>query len=409
MSIPWQRYADDHARTVDTMTAALLFPAFLFGSEVHVPGAEQPDVVGPTIALAAVSCAAIFWQRSRPRTVVAVTTACAAVASALGILFTPLLLGPLMLALHRVALATDRRTARRCLLSALAVLVTTALLLDPLHHPWPLDTLSPAAWLLLPVAVGNASRLRGAYLEAVQARAEYAERSREEEARHRVAEERMRIARELHDVVAHHLALANAQAGTAAHLARTHPAQVEKILTDLAGTTSSALREMKATVGLLRRADDPDAPLAPSPGLGQLPELTETFESAGLTVHVTTEGDARPLTPGVDLTAYRIVQEALTNVTKHARVQAAHVRLRFRADHLTITVTDDGTSTTATAPAPGHGFGLIGMRERARSVGGALKAGHRLEGGFEVTTRLPLYPCAPDHEATASDHEERTP
>ncbi|MCX4703540.1 sensor histidine kinase [Streptomyces sp. NBC_01352] len=403
MSFPLQRYADDHVRTVDTMTAALLFAAFLFGSEISVPGTRRPDAMGATIALAAVSAAALLWQRSRPRAAVAVTALGAAGAATLGHLLTPLLLGPLMLALYRLAVASDRRTAHLSFLAALALLVAAALLLDPLDHPWQLDTLSPAACLLLPVAAGNATRLRGAYLEAVQARAEYAERSREEEARHRVAEERMRIARELHDVVAHHLALANAQAGTAAHLSHTHPAQARRILTDLTGTTSSALREMKATVTLLRQADDPHAPLAPSPGLGQLTELTDGFGSAGLAVHVSTEGRPRPLSPGVDLTAYRIVQEALTNVAKHAFAEAARVRLRYGEDQLTITVTDDGTGrATAGAPEPGHGFGLIGMRERARSVGGALQAGHRQGGGFEVTTRLPLHPTAPHHQ-------ERTP
>jgi signal transduction histidine kinase len=394
MSIPWQRYADDHARTVDTMTSALLFVAFLLGSEFRMPGTHPPDSTGLTIVLAAVSCGALFWQRSHPRTVVTVTALGAVGAGALGHLLTPLVLAPVMLALFRLAVATSRSTTRLFFLATLALVVTTAFVVDPNDHPWPLKTLGPAAWLLLPVAAGTAVRIRGAYLEAVQARAEYAERSREEEARHRVAEERMRIARELHDVVAHHLALANAQAGTAAHLARTHPEQVQKILTDLAGTTSSALREMKATVGLLRQRDDPDAPLAPAPGLGQLTELTDTFKSTGLTVRVVTEGPSRPLTPGVDLTAYRIVQEALTNVTKHAAAEAAHVHLHYGDDQLTITVTDDGTSTAPAAPAPGHGFGLIGMRERANSVGGALRAGHRLEGGYEVTTRLPLYPAA---------------
>ncbi|MFD3505466.1 sensor histidine kinase [Streptomyces sp. NPDC058678] len=407
MSSPLQRYADDHVRTVDTMSAALLFAAFLFGTEISVPGSGRPDAVGPTIALAAVSAAALLRQRGRPRATVAVTALCAAGAAALGHLLTPLLLGPLMLALYRLAVARDRRTARAFFCAALTLLVTSALFLDPLDHPWQLDTLSPAACLLLPVAAGNATRLRGAYLEAVQARAEYAERSREEEARHRVAEERMRIARELHDVVAHHLALANAQAGTAAHLSRTHPAQSRRILTDLAGTTSSALREMKATGGLLRQADDPAAPTAPSPGLGRLSELTAAFGSAGLVVHVSTEGAPRPLSPGVDLTAYRIVQEALTNVAKHASAEAARVRLRYGQNQLTITVTDNGTGGafggTATTPtSSGHGLGLIGMRERARSVGGALQAGHRLEGGFEVTTRLPLHP-------TTVEHEERTP
>jgi signal transduction histidine kinase len=281
-----------------------------------------------------------------------------------------------MLALYRLAVLTHRRTARRYFLASVVLVVTTATVVDAVHHPWPFKTVGPAAWLLLPVVAGNAVRLRDAYLEAVRARAEYAERGREEAARHRVAEERMYIARELHDVVAHHLALAHAQAGTAAHLARTHPDHAQRILTELAGTTSSALREMKGTVGLLRRPDDPGAPLAPSPGLAQLAELTGTFASAGLTVTVTTEGEPRPLSPGVDLTAYRIVQEALTNVGKHATTRSARVWLRYSYDRLTVRVTDDGASAvTAAAPVPGHGFGPFGMRGRVRPAGGSLRAG----------------------------------
>lgn len=408
MCIPWQRYADDHTRTVDTMTAVLLFAAFLFGGEFTVPGAGRPDTAGPTIALGLLSCGTLLrWQRTRPGAVVAVTTGGAAAAIALGHLITPLLLGPLMLALYRLTVRAGRRSSRRHYCAALAVIVPTALLADPVaHHPWPMKTISPAVWLLFPVVTGNLVRLQRAYVDAVQARAEYAEQGREEEAHRRVVEERVRIARELHDVVAHHLTLANAQAGTAAHLARTHPDRAHGILDDLAGTTSSALRELKATVNLLRRADEGDAPLAPSPGLAQLAELTRTCAGAGLDVRVATEGTARPLTPGVDLTAYRIVQEALTNVTRHAGARTARVRLCFDRDRLTITVTDDGTAQTAgtagtgepAGPVPiedGRGFGLIGLRERAESVGGALRAGHRPEGGFRVTARLPLYPDTP--------------
>ncbi|MGW1624630.1 sensor histidine kinase [Streptomyces sp. NPDC002172] len=403
MSTPWQRYAEEHARTVDTMATVLMFASFLLGSEITMSTESRPNAVGLTIALAAVGCGALLWQRTRPRTVVAVSAAATAAAAGLGHLPTPLLLGGLMLALYRLAVDTDRPTARRFYFASLALVVTTAAVLAPPGVPWPLETISPAAWLLLPVVAGNAVRLQGAYLEAVHARAEYAERSREEEARHRVAEERMRIARELHDVVAHHLALANAQAGTAAHLSRTHPDQVHRILGELAGTTASALRELKATVSLLRQTGDPDLPLAPSPGLDRLAELTEAFGSAGLTVHVRVEGAPRPLTAGVDLTAYRIVQEALTNVTKHAAAEAAHVRIGWAQDSLTLTVTDDGTATAPPAPAPGRGFGLIGMRERAQSVGGAFAAGHRDGGGYEVTTRLPLYP------GTTEPEEQGTP
>ena len=408
MNDSWQRYADEHIRTVDTMSAVLLFAVFLFGSELGVPNGPRPDAVAPTIALAAVACTALFWQRGRPRTVVAVTAVAAAGASALGHLLTPLILGPLMLALYRLAVLTGRRTARRCLLASVVLVVATATVVDPVHHPWPFRTVGPAAWLLLPVVAGNAVRLRDAYLEAVQARAEYAERSREEEARHRVAEERMRIARELHDVVAHHLALAHVQAGTAAHLAPTHPGHVRKILTELAGTTSSALREMKSTVALLRRPDDPGTPLAPSPGLAQLTELTGAFASTGLTVTVTTEGEPHPLSPGVDLTAYRIVQEALTNVSKHASTRSAQVRLRYSYDRLTVTVTDDGTApVAATAPAPGQGFGRVGMRERARSIGGALQTGQRADEGDEGGA-MPVAAPAPTHGFALNGIRRRT-
>jgi signal transduction histidine kinase len=246
------------------------------------------------------------------------------------------------------------------------------------------------------------TRLRRAYLQAVQARAEHAERTREEEARLRVTEERMRIARELHDVVAHHMALANAQAGTAAHLALTRPEQTQKILNDLTGTTSSALRELKAALGLLRQDGEVagSGPLDPSPGLSRLPELVSACGSAGLKVTVDTEGEPQPLSPGVDLTAYRIVQEALTNVTKHATAEAARVLLTYAGSRLLITVSNDGPSKPQAAR--GRGFGVMGMRERALSIGGELCAGPRPQGGFEVTTALPLQPSVHLAEGTSA-------
>lgn len=415
-SLSLDRHLPRQRRAFDWLSVIVMFASALFGATLSPPGAEQPDHLGPAALLAGVSSLALLAHRTRPGVVVAVTTLCAAAASALGYLLNPLLMAPVLAALYWLALRTDRRTTRVYLFATVAVLVTTAVTAEPGHHPLILKTLGPTAWLLLPVVAGSASRLRGAYLDAVQARAEYAERTREEEARLRVAEERMRIARELHDVVAHHLALANAQAGTAAHLARTRPEQAEKILTDLTGTTASALRELKATVGLLRQSDDLDTSLQPAPGLARLPELTDACRAAGLEVSVTTEGESRPLSPGVDLTAYRIVQEALTNVTKHAATEAARVRLSYSGHRLTVTVTDDGSDATPAAPAAGRGFGLIGMRERAQSVGGVLQAGHRSEGGFEVTTELPLHLTTPDphphpHPAveTRSGPQDRTP
>ncbi|WP_020550326.1 sensor histidine kinase [Embleya scabrispora] len=326
----------------------------------------------------------------------------------LGYLPSPLLLAPVMAALYWLAALTDSRTTGVYGSVTLAVLVATSLAGAPLGDDFMLRTVGTVLWLMLPVSLGSRSRFRRAYLESVQARAAHAERTREEEARLRVAEERMHIARELHDAVAHHMAVAHAQAGTAAHLADTHPEQTRKILADLVGTTTSALLELRATVGVLRRTADPDAdPLEPTPSLDRLPELVAACESAGLTVTVTTDGQARPLSPGVDLTAYRIIQEALTNATKHAPDHTARVRLRYDSSHLLITVTNDGTANGgAVPPMPGGGYGLMGMRERAHSIGGDLRAGPRPEGGFEVAAALPFQAHTPADTPAGRRHEE---
>lgn len=388
MTLDWRQYAIDHPRLVEATFIALLCaasgPLSLYASRPYAEGLDWASA----IPLAVAASLALLWRRSHPRTVVVVTAVCAAAAAGVGYLLTPLLLAPVMAALYELAVRLPRRVALGYCLTVTAMIVPTALFGDRFDHPWPLTTINPIFCLILPVAAGSVTRLRHAYLQAVQARAEHAERTREEEARHRVAEERMRIARELHDVVAHHLALANAQAGTATYLARTNPGQAQHLLTELAGTTASALRELKATVGLLRQADDTESPLEPAPGLRHLPDLTAALTSAGLALDVAIEGEQQSLSPGVDLTAYRIVQEALTNVTRHAATPTARVRLAYGSDRLTITITND---TGPTAPAPnGHGFGLIGMRERAHSAGGHFEAGRRPEGGFAVTAELPI-------------------
>jgi signal transduction histidine kinase len=397
-----RRYADRlegfsqrHPFLIDLTMAATLMACATLGSALTLPGADTPDQDNVGVALMGVSCLALLRHRAHPRTALVITALCTIVAVTLGYLVTPLLLAPVMGGLYWLSTQTDRHTTRVYGLTTIGATTLAAVFADSMDHlSLLIRTIGPVFWLLLPLATGKATQVRRAYLKSVQARAEHAERTREEEARLRVAEERMRIARDLHDVVAHHLALANAQAGTAAHLTRVDPEQAHRILTDLTATTSSALRELKATVGVLRQPDDPEAPLAPTPGLHQLPDLVAACESAGLTVTMTTEGPPGPLDPGVDLTAYRIVQEALTNVSKHADADAARIRLAYRESHLTITVTDDGGGTASPASVFDNcrGFGLIGMRERAQSVGGALSAGHRPEGGFEVTTDLPLRP-----------------
>jgi signal transduction histidine kinase len=219
-----------------------------------------------------------------------------------------------------------------------------------------------------------------------------------------VDEERLRIARELHDLVAHQITLANAQAQVAVHVLDTRPEQTRKSLRELVETTGHALDELRATVGLLRQADDRErtadagGPDEPAPGLARLPTLLESFRRAGLEVTARQEGPARPLAPGLDLTVYRIVQEALTNVTKHAGSGAARVGLDWHPGRLVLTVADDGPRggpggrRLPVVPERPPGYGLIGMRERAAAVGGRLDAGRRPEGGFLVRAELPLPP-----------------
>jgi signal transduction histidine kinase len=397
-----EEFSARHVFLVDLAMVLALMGCTALGGTLTMPGADPPDHDKTATALMGVACLVLLKHRTHPRTAVVVAGTCTVAAVALGYLVTPLLLAPVMAALYWLAALTDRRSTRVHGLSALLAVTLAAVFSGSMNHvSLLLRTIGPIFWLMLPLAAGKMTQLRRAYLQSLQARAEHAERTREEEARLRVTEERVRIARELHDVVAHHMALANAQAGTAAHLALTSPEQSRKILTDLTGTTSSALRELKATLGLLRDDDAPGSSgLEPSPGLARLPELVSACESAGLEVTVTTEGEPQPLSPGVDLTAYRIVQEALTNVTKHATAEAAQVLLVYTGSRLLITVTNDGPSEPEAAR--GRGFGVMGMRERALSIGGELCAGPRPQGGFEVTTALPLQPSLHLAEGTTA-------
>lgn len=377
-----------HSPVRDVWLMALTIGTSVSGSALSEQWSFGAGRLLPAAILATVAGAILPWRHQRPRAVVAVTTLCAMGQGLLGMLVTPLLTAPLMAALYSVGAREDLATRRLSALLAGAGMAASGLATTIRSHEFLLTVVNPLAWALLPVAFGSYVQMRRAYHAA---RAEQAERAREEEASRRIIQERMRIARELHDVVAHHLALANAQASTAAHLARTDPAKAFEILGNLSGTTASALRELKATVSVLRQDPD-DAGLAPAPGLALLPELTAACATAGVDVAVAVEGLQEPLPPAVDLTAYRIVQEALTNATKHATTPAARVRLAYTPHHLTLTVRNEAGHHT---PA-GRGFGLTGMRERALSVGGTFHAGRRPDGGFEVACTLPLHHRDPD-------------
>ncbi len=383
-------YAERHPRLTDVCIVLALLGAAVLGANLIVPGESRPQDVWIAEAVTGIACLSLLKAREHPRVAVVVTTACAVATGSLGFLLTPLLLAPVMVALYWLAAGSSSRTTWAYGGIAAVLIVGTAVGVD-IDGTVVLRAVGPALWLLLPLAMGSRSRLRHAYLDAVRARAEHAERTREEEARLRVTEERMRIARDLHDVVAHHMAVANAQAGTAAHLFETDPELSKKILTELQATTSSVMLELRDTVGVLRQTGADTDDLEPAPGLDQLTDLLEVCSSAGLTVNLEIEGEPRDLSPGVDLTAYRIIQEALTNATKYSASAVASLRLRYSSTRITITVTNELRPDDESGPGD-HGYGIIGMRERAHAIGGELRVDDSSDVGFEVVTTLPLHP-----------------
>jgi signal transduction histidine kinase len=232
---------------------------------------------------------------------------------------------------------------------------------------------------------GSALRNRRLYMEQLEERAAAAERERDEESRRAVADERLRIAQDLHDVVAHSMGVIAVQAGVGAHVIDTDPAEAKKSLEAISHTSRVTLAEIRRMLGVLRA--DTGAAYAPAPGLADLERLVHDIAVAGLDVDLVVDGAATQVPPGVDFTAYRIVQEALTNVLKHAGPAHANVTIHYEPAALGIEVVDDGRGVNGHAQAGGHG--LIGMRERVGVYGGLFEAGPRVGGGFRIAVRLP--------------------
>ncbi len=442
-----------HPYAVDGLLALGAFLAILLSAAAAPHGHDvrphfgERDVHPLTVVLAGLACSALVLRRRSPMPVLCVT----GLVTVVGLITDPRVGEPsdghrapivaaAIIALYTVSNRTDRVTSVRVGAVTVAVLTAAAMLLG--GRPWyAQENLGILAWTGLAAAGGEAVRSRRAFVDAIRERAERAERTREEEARRRVAEERMRIARELHDVVAHHIALVNVQAGVASHVMDQRPDQAKEALAHVREASRHALHELQATVGLLRQSGESTAPTEPAPGLGVLDELVEGFTRAGMSVSVsvsagrTPAGD-EPVPPGgggpvlpsaMDLTAYRVVQEALTNVQKHVGTGAhAEVRIVTSQRGLEVTVTDDGGGEAAgeaaeagqrpepkDAPQPqesgeaaeaavaGGGHGLMGMRERAAALHGVCETGPLPDGGFRVHVRLPLQASGP-----GSDRQE---
>jgi signal transduction histidine kinase len=357
-------------RAADTVLVLAVGLVAVVGLVVQSGGV---DTAAEWVALAAVvvSAAALYFRRGHP---VPVGVVALAAVSAYGMLLQQP--GPVML-VFVVALYTVVDEGHLAVAVGLGVASVVAFAVADSYLPANASngaTLLHAGWLVA-VIVG-VTRNRRAYLAEAQARTLAAEQRMEEEARRRATEERLRIARELHDVLGHHLSLINVQASAALH--RPDSDRSEQALTAIKQTSKETLRELRATLGALRQDGEPP------PGLNHLGDLVTTAGQSGLTIR-TELAETRPLPPEVDLAAYRIVQEALTNVTRHAGATAAVVRVRPDRDDVLVEVEDDGTGASG---APGNG--ILGMRERAQALGGSLTTGPGPDGGFLVHARLPL-------------------
>lgn len=297
-----------------------------------------------------------------------------------------------VVALFTLATLGDRRATWAAASVALVALSISSALWQP-GHLLNIRNVLPANYIVIAVAVGDAVRNRRVVLRQAQERVEEAERTREVEARHRVQEERIRIARDLHDVVAHHITLVNAQAGVAHHLFQRDPERAHQALADIKESSRTALDELRSTVGLLRQDNDPPASLQPAPRFEALDDLLTSFRDTGFDLRLTRQGPRRSLAQAADLAAYRILQEALTNVSKHSTSPQADINVTY--DHTTMHLSITNPARTENR-GDGTGHGLIGMRERAEAAGGSFSAQAQPDDVFLVTVTLPLPPV--DHE-----------
>ncbi|MFJ2650244.1 sensor histidine kinase [Streptomyces sp. NPDC087420] len=397
-----QRFYDflrRHPTGVDTFLAVMLLGVSLLWAVTAVDGVgPRLRAIGVVVLLSIV----VALRRRAPARMLLLVVALGVVQLALDVPVNPGDFAMLVI-IYTVAAEGGPRWASRLALVG-------GLFAAPLSQlRWPVDEASTfgrvfagvvltvpfvLAWVL-----GDSLRTRRAYFDQLEERATRLEKEREAQAKVAVAAERARIARELHDVVAHNVSVMVVQADGAAYVLDAAPDQAKQALETISSTGRQALAEMRRLLGVLRTGDTREGgEYVPQPDVDQIEDLVEQVRRAGLTVDFKIEGTARPLPSGVELTAYRIVQEALTNSRKHGGPDVgASVRLVYFDDGLGLLVEDDGRGAAhelyVDGGADGHGHGLIGMRERVGMVGGTLDAGPRPGGGFRISALLPLKPA----------------
>jgi signal transduction histidine kinase len=386
--VPLARFVRIYGDWVLALVLAVLFQIEAWTIDPsHPPGDVGTEVFSSTERAAAAATGLVLtlslaWRRRAPLVVLGVAIATSVVANVVGVLdeaTTPAI--ALVVAVYSVGVHTSGLRAAVGGLGAAALIAVNVTEQFSLGDLLFIAAILGGAWL-----AGRAMRYRREREHVLELLTVDLEREREEKARAAVAEERVRIARELHDVVAHAISVIVLQARGGRRSLATDPGETREALDMIEATGSEALAEMRRLLGMLRR-DDEEIALAPQPSLRYLDALAAQVREAGLPVDLSVEGKATELPPGVDLSAYRIVQEALTNALKHAGPATARVVVRYRENDLELEIADTGAGAGA---SDGQGHGLAGMRERVSLYGGKIETGPRDGGGFAVRARLPL-------------------
>jgi signal transduction histidine kinase len=348
----------------------------LIGLPTLVVATRHPHpVLGSILVIA--ETLPLLWRRQRPLAVLLVVTGVAVLMIALGVWILPF---QLAVALYRLAATPTSRRTRS--IGLLTIVLVTIVLAATGHYLDFGDSASRVVFLIAGWLLGDSIGSRRAYVSEIEEKAARLERERETDARRVVAEEQARIARELHDVVAHALSVIVVQAGAAKEVFALDPQLVEKPISAIDAAARAALTDLRRVLGILHE----DTEYEPQPGLARLDGLIEQVRATGLQVAFEVEGSQRPLSPTVDLSAYRIIQEALTNTIKHAGAEHARVSVRYGTD-LELEIRDDGHGA---ADGDYAGHGLTGMRQRVAMLGGTVEAQSPTTGGYRVTARIPL-------------------
>jgi signal transduction histidine kinase len=394
-------------RTFDWLLVGVLFllglTSFLelrFGDRqipLGIPGGfGSAIIIGLVLLLFQV--APLLWRRSYPSLVLLVVAAAFGVKILLG--FNPGIAGlGLLVAMYSVA-AYEFGVRRLVFLSIAGLsFIAGFILFGVTGNPRSFAITIPSLFFVAAWLIGDYLRTRRAYVAQLEERAARLERERDQDRRLAADEERTRIARELHDVVAHDVSVIAIQAGAARAVQATRPEAAAQALGLIETTARETLIELNRLLGVLRGNNGAAPDRRPQPGIGQLAGLVEELRAAGLEVDARVDGEARPLPPAVDLSAYRIVQEATTNVLKHAHARRVDIRVHYAETMLALDIRDDGVGNGAD-PVSAAGHGLIGMRERVALFGGELRAGRNPAGGFSVHARLPLDIPSPSNTAS---------